>query len=120
MIIRLLGPHFQSATSWLHVLKINILVHRHNVVHLISSGFADIYKVYIQSILEDLLKQVHGKLQMYCSGDVSVKPRFYHLSERLALSEKVTTCTCMPCTYKLLGDSLNSYINFMFPFLTGT
>ena len=60
-------------------------------MHLTSSGFADTYKAYIQSVLEDLVKQVHSKLQIYSSGDISVKPRFYHLSERLALSEKVTT-----------------------------
>ncbi len=77
-----------------------------NIVRLISSGFADTYKAYIQSVLEDLVKQVHSKLQLYCSGDISVKPRFYHLSERLALSEKVTTR--MPCTCKLLEDNLNS------------
>ena len=65
-------------------------------MHLTSSGFADTYKAYIRSVLEDLVKQVHSKLQIYCSGDSSVKPRFYHLSERLALSEKVTTH--MPCT----------------------
>ena len=65
-------------------------VHVNNVVPLITLGFADTYKSYIQSVLEDLVKQVHSKLQVYCSGDVTVKPRFYHLSERLALSEKVT------------------------------
>ena len=59
------------------------------VMHLTSSGFADTYKAYIQSVLEDLVKQVHSKLQIYSSADIYVKPRFYHLSERLALTEKV-------------------------------
>ena len=100
-----------SSSLWLLALA-NKLFNVLRVLHFIafiSSGFADTYKAYIHSTLEGLIKQVHSKLQIYCSEEVTTKPRFYHLSKRLALSEKVIKF--LHCMYLSPGD--------VFPRFTG-
>ena len=83
-----------------------------------SSGFADTYKVYIQSTLEGLVKQVHSKLQAYCSEDVTAKPKFYHLSKRLALSEKVNSLHCISIIlpHHLYINYVEMVLNSVFPY----
>ena len=57
-----------------------------------SLGFADTYRAFIQSTLENLVKQLHCMVQAYCDGehkDVTTVPRFYRLCNRLELSQKV-------------------------------
>ena len=57
-----------------------------------SLGFADTYRGFIQSTLENLVKQLHCIVQAYCDEelkDVTAIPRFYRLCNRLELSHKV-------------------------------
>lgn len=60
----------------------------------LSTGFADTYKAHIQSTLESLVKQLHSIVQAYCTEEEQqsgARPRFYLLSKRLALTDKVNT-----------------------------
>ena len=58
-----------------------------------NSGFVNTYKVFIKSTLESLVKQMHSIAQAYCCEEYQEFtriPRFYLLSKRLELSQKVT------------------------------
>ena len=62
------------------------------------SGFADVYKAFIQSTLEGLVKEVHNIIQAYCREEnKTTVPRFYLMCKRLMLSPKVVIQKCLIC-----------------------
>ena len=69
----------------------------------------DTYKTFVQSTLEGLVKELHGVVHAYCDEEhlqISRTPRFYLMSKRLALSQKVNplcnNCTCSTCCHLIV------------------